>query len=176
MKRIFHLLASILVLSLWAGCTGTKSVEAQSSGYSLRFRGHGTGDIDRVKIKIDAPAVPADVGGNFTIEFWLKAALSENLSSACTPGSDHWINGNTIIDRDIFGNGDYGDYGISLANGRIAFGVTRGTAKNTICGATNVANGKWHHIAVTRSSATGMIKIFVDGRLDRSGTGPTGNI
>lgn len=40
----------------------------------------------------------------------------------------------------------------------------------------NIANNKWHHIAVTRSNATGALKIFVDGKLDASGTGPKGSV
>jgi hypothetical protein len=169
-------LALALVLSIFQFGPRPTPAQAASLGYSLRFRGHGTGDIDRVKIKIDAPAVPADVGGNFTLEFWLKAALSENSRTACAPGGDNWINGNIIVDRDVYGDGDYGDFGISLANGRIAFGVSRGTSKNTICGATNVADGKWHHVAVTRANLNGAMRIFVDGKLDKSGTGPIGNI
>lgn len=176
MKRSLTLpfLAIILVLSLFH--LESRPVQAATLGYSLRFRGHGTNDIDRVKIKLDAPAVPVDVGGNFTIEFWLKANLADNSSAACVSGGDHWINGNIIVDRDIYGNGNYGDYGISLANGRIAFGISRGANKQTVCGATNVANNKWHHIAVTRNTSTGMMRVFVDGRQDASRTGPKGNI
>ncbi len=179
MKRIllFLILTSTLILSLWTGGAGATPARAATTNYSLRFRGHGTGDIDRVKIKIDAPVVPADVGGNFTLEFWLKTVLSENTSGACAPGNnDNWISGNIIVDRDVYGNGDYGDYGVSLANGRIAFGVSRGASKATICGVTNVANGKWVHIAVTRHATSGAMRIFVNGKLDRSGTGPVGNI
>jgi hypothetical protein len=57
---------------------------AGAAGASLRFHGHGVGDIDRVKIRIDDPATglpgpPADVGAtDFTLEFWMKAT--------CDPG------------------------------------------------------------------------------------------
>ncbi|MFH0938697.1 MAG: LamG domain-containing protein, partial [Planctomycetota bacterium] len=134
MKRIsaFSILGFLIILALCLPGIPAPSAQAASAGYSLRFRGHGTNDIDRVKIRIDAPAVPADVGGNFTIEFWLKAFLADNTSGACVPGGDNWTHGNILVDRDVYGNGDYGDYGISLANGRIAFGVARGAAKNTI--------------------------------------------
>ena len=47
---------------------------AQASRFSLRFHGNGANDIDRVKIRIDGPEVPADVGAtDFTIEWWMKA-------------------------------------------------------------------------------------------------------
>jgi len=149
---------------------------SQTGSYSLRFYGHGSGDIDRVKVKLDAPAVPADIGANFTLEFWMKANAADNGTTACVPGGVNWINGNVIFDRDVYGSGDHGDYGISLANGKIAFGVAQGSTEDTICGTTTVADGTWHHIAVTRNTTNGAMNIFVDGTLDASGTGPTGDI
>jgi len=146
-------------------------------GFSLRFHGNGYGDLDRVKIPIDGPARPADVGAaDFTIEWWMKALPGENGSSACSPGADTWINGNIIFDRDVYGSGDYGDYGISLAGGVIAFGVHNGTSGQTICGASNLADGVWHHVAVTRRLADGRLEIYVDGTLDGAGDGPDGDI
>ena len=41
--------------------------------FSLRFYGTGRDGVDRVMIPLDAPPRPVDVGGDFTIEFWLKA-------------------------------------------------------------------------------------------------------
>jgi glucose/arabinose dehydrogenase len=148
-------------------------------GGSLHFNGNGTGDIDRVKIKLDAPARPIDVGGDMTLEFWMKtAAGAGNGSGACVAGGDNWINGNIIVDRDVFmTGGDHGDYGISLfgTGGRLAFGVAVGASGNTICGITNVVDSQWHHVAVTRSSL-GAMRIYVDGHLDASGSGPAGDM
>jgi hypothetical protein len=68
MRRLgFGLCSALLTLAL-----------AHTQGYSLRFYGNGTGDIDRVKIRIDdptnnLPGPPADIGAtDFTIEFWVK--------------------------------------------------------------------------------------------------------
>jgi hypothetical protein len=146
-------------------------------GYALRFFGNGVDDIDRVKIPIDMPARPADVGAtDFTLEFWMRALAAENGSPACTAGDDYWIVGNIVFDRDVTYGGDHGDYGISLAGGRIAFGVHNGTAGAGICSARSVADGAWHHVAVTRAHATGQLRIFVDGALDAEGAGPPGDI
>jgi len=152
-------------------------------GSSLRFFGNGSGDIDRVKLRLDGPARPVDVGANFTIEFWMKASANANGSGACVAGGDGWINGNIIVDRDVFGSGDFGDYGISLfgngaGGGTLAFGVDRLGSGNTICGTTAVDNGAWHHVAVTRmhNGVTGELRIYVDGVLDASGSGPVGDV
>lgn len=146
-----------------------------AQGFALRFYGHGTGGIDRVLIPIE-PHVPADVGLDFTVEFWLKAAPGANASPPCSPGGVNWIYGNVILDRDIWGPGDWGDWGISLAGERIAFGVARGSSEQTICGGTNLATNTWRHVALTRNAGTGAMRIWVDGQLDGSGTGPTGDV
>lgn len=152
---------------------------AAQSGTSLRFYGNGVNDIDRVKIPLGNPSRPVNVGGDFTLEFWLKADSNNQGQVACGT-NDGWITGNTLVDRDIFGALEHGDYGLSLhrsgSTRRIAFGVRNGNGGNTLCGNINVADGAWHHVAVTRNSSTGQLRIFVDGQLDAQGTGPTGDI
>jgi hypothetical protein len=144
-------------------------------GFSLRFYGNGYGDLDRLKIPIDPP-VPADVGAeNFTLEWWMKATPGENGSPVCTTGSNTWFFGNSIFDRDIFGDGDYGDFGVSLAGDRLAFGVGKDSDSLTICSTTDLADAQWHHVAVVRN-VDGEMKIFVDGNLEGFGTGPAGDI
>jgi hypothetical protein len=148
-------------------------------GYSLRFYGHGVQDIDRVKVQIDAPAVPADVGvGDFTIEWWLKAnpEVNEGNATCNVPSGDGWITGNTILDRDIYGVGDHGDFGVSLSSGQVVFGISSASYGATICSSTRVDDGLWHHIAVTRSYSIGQIRIFIDGVLQAEGIGPTGDV
>ncbi|SNB51968.1 Concanavalin A-like lectin/glucanases superfamily protein [Thermoflexus hugenholtzii JAD2] len=146
-----------------------------AGGFSLRFYGNGGGDIDRVKIPVEERSI--NLGGDLTIEWWMKALQEENPSSACLSAEgDLWIFGNILFDRDVFGPGDYGDYGISLAGGQIAFGVNRGGNGFTLCGSIFVADENWHHIAVTRRGSDGRMQIFVDGRLDATGWGPAGDI
>lgn len=150
--------------------------------YSLRFYGNGVNapDLDRVKIPIDDVAnnsagPPADVGAtDFTIEFWMKANASENTSSTVTCGNNvNWINGNIIFDRDRFNQNR--KFGISVAGGFIVFGVS-GNTDLTICSSTNVLNNQWRHIAVQRSSSTGVLSLYIDGIFNTSANGPTGDI
>jgi hypothetical protein len=148
-----------------------------AAGSALRFEGTGSGDVDRVKVRID-PGVPADVGASdFTLEFWIRAEPGENDSDDAGCGArDGWITGNIVFDRDIWGEGDHGDFGVSLSDGAVVFGVDRGGAGTAICGRTDVADGVWHHVAATRSVATGQLRLFVDGRIDAEGAGPAGDV
>jgi Laminin G domain. len=121
-------------------------------------------------------SLPVNIGAtDFTIEFWLRFQAGQNPSGPCQESGDNWINGNIIFDRDIFGGGDYGDFGISLYGGRIAFGVNNGSSGYTICGNTALAADTWHHIAVVRLTS-GQMRIFVNGVLDRQYNGPAGNV
>lgn len=143
---------------------------SKNGSYSLHFLGSGSvtsPDIDRVVIPLDAPERPVDVGGNFTIEFWMKANPGDNQAQACNP--DQWYYGNVMIDRDVFGDGDHGDYGIVICDHRIVIGVQLGSMPHGgVIGNTIIDDGNWHHIAVTRNATNGGIWLFVDGLLDAS--------
>jgi len=150
---------------------------------SLRFYGNGVAapDLDRVKIRIDEvgnsnPGPPADIGAeDFTIEFWMKASAAENDAGAVSCGNNiNWILGNVVIDRDRFSQGR--KFGISIAGGRLVFGVSTDSADRTVCGSAFLLDNQWHHVAVHRVSATGDLRIWVDGALDGSSTGPVGDI
>ena len=153
----------------------TTPAPGQLTGMSLRFHGNPAADVDRVKVPID-PQVAADLGGDLTVEFWLKTEPGANPSTSCQAGSDGWTYGNVILDRDVFGTGDYGEYGVSLSGGRIAFGVGRGGKEQTICGLIDVADGRWHHVALTRRLNDGVMRIYVDGTESAQGIGPAGDI
>ncbi len=164
-----------------AALTPFGQVRGQGSQFALRFYGTGTNQQDRVRIRIDddvnGPDASAacDVGaGGFTVEFWLRGNLSDNNTG--NGGGDvetsdiNWINGNIIVDRDIFG-GSEADWGISIAGGFIRFGTGRGDpptadSDNTIEGSVNVLDGQWHHAACVRDASTGIKRLYVDGLLD----------
>jgi hypothetical protein len=147
-----------------------------ASGYSLRFYGTGRQDVDRLKIRLDPPA-PADIGAtDFTLEFWIKATADSNRAGPVECGANnHWINGNIVVDRDRFGQDR--KFGLSLAAGRVVFGVSgNGTGDRTVCGQTDLRDGAWHHLAVQRRRSDGYLWVFVDGRLEAEADGPDGDI
>jgi murein DD-endopeptidase MepM/ murein hydrolase activator NlpD len=159
-----------------------------TGNYSLRFHGNGVADIDRVKILIDNPGdttwtPPVDVGQNedFTIEWWMRAQPGENLAGpvACGANKD-WQRGNIVLDRDRFNQPR--SFGVSLADGRLVFGVTGEAGDSrTICGTSRVDDGQWHHVAVQRTRLTGTYPegtmwLFVDGQLEATAQGPLGKV
>ncbi len=156
------------------------------SAYSLRFLGNGTGDIDRVKIRLDDPSVandtgpPADIGSeDFTLEFWMRGSAAGNSAGAQACGANiNWINGNIVIDRDRF-NQDR-KFGLSIAGGVPIFGVSGdGTGDMTLCGGANVAtvlDDQWHHLAVQRRRSDGHLWLYVDGQLESDVDGPDGDV
>ncbi|MGL4648646.1 MAG: LamG-like jellyroll fold domain-containing protein [Caldilineaceae bacterium] len=186
MSRKTLLVARLAVVLLFALCLlavqrnlpalAQETDRADAAGLALRLFGTGSGGVDRVRFALDAPARPIDVGaGSFTIEFWLKALAAENSGTGQCATNDGWITANTILDRDVYFAGDYGDFGIGLSGGRVIFGLSVGSSGTTVCSSRSVADGAWHHIAVTRDVASGALRIFIDGQPDGSATGPTGN-
>lgn len=176
-------LAGLFVCSVISGCGGSGSPATgvinppgpppAGTNLALRFFGTGSGDIDRVKIALTNGAVslPVNTVGtqDLTLEFWIKGTRAENPTPACTIGpigNGTWMNGAVVIDRDVSGDGDFGEYGVALFAGQLAFGVSRDGTGETACGATDVLDGAWHHVAFTRQLQTGQLKIFVDGGLD----------
>lgn len=170
-------------LALAACLLAGASAEAQQT--SLRFFGHGVDMIDRVKIRLDDPGLPADPGPpadvgatDFTIEFFLRATAAENVQGGavtCNAPNIDWIYGNIVLDRDRY-NQDR-KFGISIADGVVLFGVSGdGTGDFTICGTTDVLDDAWHHVAVQRRRSDGRMEIYVDGALEGIADGPDGDI
>lgn len=139
------------------------NILAQQS--SVRFYGNGFGDIDRIKIPLDNPHKPVDVGLDFTIDFWMKALPGLNSANFCD--GTQWYFSNIMIDRDVDGPGDYGDFGIGLGNRKIMVGIEKlNFGPIGLCGSSIVDDGQWHHVAVVRKSSNGAIKLFIDGVLE----------
>ena len=81
-----------------------------------------------------------------------------------------------LLDRDILGDGDFGDFGVSLIDCRLVFGIGVGSEGATACGTTDVVDDAWHHAAFTRRFDDRRLQIWLDGRLDATVLGPTGDV
>jgi len=175
-----------------SGASATPSVRvvdvgtpaAPSGNSALRLTGAGRDDVDRVKIPVDDPSgVRTQFGANIgatdtTIELWLRAEPGSNAQPAVECGDNYnWVYGNIVLDRDRYESGK--SYGLSIAGGVLVYGVTGqpgGGDSVTLCGKTPVTDGAWHHVAMTRTAATGDLALYVDGRQEAARGGPAGDI
>lgn len=127
---------------------------SSSHGGSMYFDGNG----DYLKIT----NTTTSVSGDFTIECWV------NFSSYASSGANSRVfsmkpGGNTADNLQLLvGLGDSGS-----TTGSVSIWTNAYTAHAT----TVVADGSWHHIAVTRESGT--VKIYIDGVVEGSGSNST---
>jgi len=122
---------------------------------------------------------PLNFGGDFTIEFWIFATSANDLFAGfgCNGPGIGWISSNIVMDADRNSGNVDNDYGISIGNGSLQFGIADGSTSWTICGSTQVTDSQWHHVAFTRDASAGAMAIYVDGQLDVStNQGPTGSV
>lgn len=99
---------------------------------------------------------------NFTIAMWVQTTNS--ISGGA------WYSGAGLLDGEVFGSA--ADWGSSILNSKFAVGI--GNPDTTISSSVSVTDGAWHHLAATRDSATGLVKLYVDGKLNTLGLAPTG--
>lgn len=109
----------------------------------------------------DVIQLPALTNDDFTVAFWVKttAIASGDLN-------DLWYNGLGIVDAEVCGSPDGGDWGVALlAGGRVATGAATTDAQ--------VNDGVWHAIVFTREQATDAYALHIDGVLDARTNGPS---
>lgn len=103
------------------------------------------------------------IGTNFTVAMWLKTTNTG-------PASGAWYAGMGLVDGEVAGSA--ADWGCSVINSKFVLGI--GNPDTTISSTVNISDGNWHHVAATRVSDTGAVKLYVDGVLNVSTTAPMG--
>jgi hypothetical protein len=153
-------------------------------GYHFRFNG-SPDDVNANRVMIplmdmgleDPNTLPVNVGAeDFTIEFRMRAYPYENEAALLVCRDvNNWVYGNILLDRSQELPGP--SYGLSLASGKLVFGVSgEDGGSRSICSDTFVANGEWHHVALQRRRSDGAMWLFVDGRLEQIAIGPPGDL
>ncbi len=104
------------------------------------------------------------VSDDFTLELWVKTSMA-------SPTGTQWWQGAGLLDGEV--GGAVNDFGLTLLNGKAAFGV--GNPDVTIQSATSINDGQWHHLAATRQRSTGLMLLYVDGVQEASSAGTTTN-
>jgi autotransporter-associated beta strand protein len=118
---------------------------------AAQFNGTAFAEITRV------------IATNFTVALWLKTTNTG-------PASGPWYNGLGLVDGEMVGSA--ADWGCSVLNAKFALGI--GAPDTTISTTVNIADGNWHHVAATRDSFSGVVKLYVDGVLNVTDSAPTG--
>ncbi len=136
------------------GASATNYVAGRSGGRALQF--NGVDSYVQIPRSIGA-------GNGFSMAFWMKTTSIGNFGAA-------WFVGAGLVDGDV--NGRANDFGVSLLNGKVAFGV--GNPDTTLQSTVTVNDGQWHHVAVTRNGFDGMMAIYLDGVLNTNLIGPIG--
>ena len=110
------------------------------------------------------------LGADFSISFWMKTTAAFPLTTAPASGA-------ALFNADA--SGPANDFIISgtrlAATGvnRISFQTGASTGNIALHGTSNVNDGQWKHIVVTRARTSGAIGIYVNGVLEGSATGTT---
>lgn len=128
---------------------------------ALEFGSQGTSTFVFVPSMSQFP-----LGGDLTLEFWLKTSSSF--------GGGNWHDAEWILDKDIPGVG-LPDWAVVAHSGRIVFdhGNPGGADDLPVFSSRTINDGRWHHVAITRSQRTGKVIIYIDGKKDTEVLRPT---
>jgi hypothetical protein len=107
--------------------------------------------------------IPRSIQDSFTIAFWVRTTTTGGTGT-------QWWQGQGLVDGEVANI--VNDFGVSLLGSRVAFGV--GNPDTTIQSTSNINDGAWHQVAVTRNATTGAMVLYVDGAQQATATGPTG--
>ena len=135
-------------------CGGSRSVSVAGNTHSetsLNFDGNND------KGAIEGLSYEGTNYSTLTFETWIKTSKPGNQIIASFDRSEYWI-------LEINGEGGAG-------NGKIGFDILTSTGQVDMGGNTNIADGKWHHIAAVFDN--GNFTIYVDGIVDGTATGGT---
>lgn len=119
---------------------------------------YGTGKVGAMSANFDGStfaSLTKVVQTNFTVAAWIKTTTNgiAPVVDAESPGSS-------------------ADWGTLVSGGK--FGMFCGAPDTFVYTTVNVNDGNWHHVAATRRSDTGEVRLYVDGAFNNSAILPTG--
>jgi hypothetical protein len=150
----------------------TTAVDAASGSYPGTYRGSMTSETTSTR------ACPRDTGGAYVLDGSDFVTNSLQAQGPATFSTEVWfrttVKGGKLIG---FGNSQSGSssaydrHTYVSTTGQLAFGTYNG-GYQTITSSANVADGAWHHVVTTMSTATGMT-LYLDGARVAGNTGFT---
>ena len=106
------------------------------------------------------------LNGTASLAFWINTTQTGNNTGWRAPG---------VAGVEEAGGADDIFWGWLDASGRIGISVGNDYAADQKS-STQVNDGNWHHVVLTRNASTGATQIFIDGTLETSGSSGTGVI
>ncbi len=110
-----------------------------------------------------ATDLSATLGGTASLSFWLATTQTGSNAGRSSPG---------VTGAVAAGGTDDVQWGWLDDAGHVALSVLG--AEAVVRSTVPVNDGSWYHVVLTRNSATGLCRLYLDGVLDTSGVGPTG--
>lgn len=105
-------------------------------------------------------SAPRPIQDDFTIELWLKTA-----SSPTGPG---FFEGSALVFADVE-TVQVDDFALGIVNDKAIFSI--GGPDTAVVGTSRVTTDEWVHVAATRTRASGVAQLFVDGVLEATAIG-----
>ncbi len=131
---------------------------AEGAGKNLVFNsGSDTGDHIDVSTSVTAALM-----GTATLTFWINTAQAGNANGA----GSAWSNPSIIGSEQVSGGNDI-QWGAINAAGKIGFGLGN---VDGVYSTTSVNDSQWHNVAISRDSSTGLVNVYVDGKLEATGS------
>lgn len=136
----------------------SSSSRAEGAGKNLVFNaGSDTGDHIDVSTSVTAALM-----GTATLTFWINTAQAGTANGA----GNSWSNPSIIGSEQVGGGNDI-QWGAINAAGKIGFGLGN---VDGVYSQTSINDSKWHNVAISRDSSTGLVNVYVDGKLEASGS------
>ena len=101
----------------------------------------------------DFVELPRMVEDDFTVVFWVRTI-------AVAPSGSEWWQGLGMVDAEVCGTPQGGDWGIALLNGGY---VLWASVVNQTFSSSQINDGNWYSVAVTRDSILNYVTVSVNG-------------
>jgi hypothetical protein len=145
------------------GTTKPTWITGRVGNNALSFSGDGVPNSTTSQSAVQTQnSLAGTLGVTATLTAWIKTTQLGNNSPSLAPA---------ITGIEVANSTNDIHWGYLDASGHIgiAAGAT-GFVSNSV-----ISDGQWHHVALTRSSSTGAVQIYVDGNLQISGVSGAGN-
>jgi len=117
----------------------------------------------------DYVTVPGIQVSNVSVSFWIRTTDTTSGAS--------WWEAPWLLDKDLSGGGG-NDWAATVNGGLVQWvnGDSTNGVDETLTSNTNISDGNWHHVVLTRNSGTGEKNIYIDGQQDATQSAYAGDI